>query len=74
MEADFCIKAVEEALVRYGRPKIFNTDRRGRYLIGCKDSWRENIFVERLWRSIKYEEVYLHAYKTMSEASTGISR
>jgi len=39
-----------------------------------KGSWRDNVFVERLWRSIKYEEVYLHAYKTVSEARTGIGR
>lgn len=90
MEADFCIEAVEEALARYGKPKIFNTDQGSQFTsidftnvlkkaeiaisMDGKGSWRDNVFVERLWRSIKYEEVYLHAYKTVSEARTGIGR
>ena len=90
MEADFCIEAVEEALVRYGKPDIFNTDQGSQFTsidfttvlknaeitisMDGKSSWRDNVFVERLWRSIKYEEVYLHAYKTASEARTGIGR
>ncbi|WP_374834060.1 IS3 family transposase [Paenochrobactrum pullorum] len=90
MEADFCIEAVEEALVRYGKPEIFNTDQGSQFTsidftnvlkkaeiaisMDGKGSWRDNVFVERLWRSIKYEEVYLHAYKTVSEARTGIGR
>ncbi|MFC3447141.1 IS3 family transposase [Falsochrobactrum ovis] len=90
MEADFCIEAVEEAIIRYGKPEIFNTDQ-GSQLTSIdftnvlkkaeiaismdgKGAWRDNVFVERLWRSIKYEEVYLHAYKTVSEARTGIGR
>ncbi|WP_421566223.1 IS3 family transposase [Ochrobactrum sp. EDr1-4] len=90
MEADFCIEAVEEALVRYGKPEIFNTDQGSQFTsidftnvlkkaeiaisMDGKGAWRDNVFVERLWRSIKYEEVYLHAYKTVSEARTGIGR
>nr|WP_278423197.1 IS3 family transposase [Brucella anthropi] len=90
MEADFCIEAVEEALARYGKPGIFNTDQGSQFTsidftnvlkkaeiaisMDGKGSWRDNVFVERLWRSIKYEEVYLHAYKTVSEARTGIGR
>ncbi|WP_188825379.1 IS3 family transposase [Brucella endophytica] len=90
MEADFCIEAVEEALARYGKPEIFNTDQGSQFTsidftavlkkaeiaisMDGKGAWRDNVFVERLWRSIKYEEVYLHAYKTVSEARIGISR
>lgn len=82
MEADFCIEAVEEALARYGKPDIFNTDQGSQFTsidftavlkkaeiaisMDGKGAWRDNVFVERLWRSIKYEEVYLHAYKTVS--------
>lgn len=76
-----CIEAVEEALARYGRPEIFNTDQGSQFTsidftavlkkaesaisMDSKGAWRDNVFVERLWRSIKYEEVYLHAYKTV---------
>jgi putative transposase len=78
MEAAFCIEAVEEALARYGKPDIFNTDQGSQFTsidftavltkaaidisMDGKGAWRDNVFVERLWRSIKYEEVYLHAY------------
>jgi putative transposase len=88
MEAAFCAEALEEALARHGRPEIFNTDRGSRFtshdltkvLIGAgvaismdgKGSWRDNVFVERLWRSIKYEEVYLKAYDSVSEARVSI--
>ncbi|MDZ7927279.1 MAG: IS3 family transposase [Agrobacterium sp.] len=90
MEAAFCIEAVEEALARYGKPDIFNTDQGSQFTsmdftavlkkaeiaisMDGKGAWRDNVFVERLWRSIKYEEVYLHAYKTVSEARIGIGR
>ncbi|WP_430259418.1 IS3 family transposase [Neorhizobium sp. IRS_2294] len=90
MEAAFCIEAVEEALARYGKPDIFNTDQGSQFTsvdftavlkkaeiaisMDDKGAWRDNVFVERLWRSIKYEEVYLHAYKTVSEARAGIRR
>ncbi|WP_186806533.1 IS3 family transposase [Rhizobium leguminosarum] len=90
MEAAFCIEAVEEALARYGKPDIFNTDQGSQFTsvdftavlknadiaisMDGKGAWRDNVFVERLWRSIKYEEIYLHAYKSVSEARAAIGR
>ena len=90
METAFCIEAVEEALARYGKPDIFNTDQGSQFTsidftavlkkagidisMDGKGAWRDNVFVERLWRSIKYEEVYLHAYKSVPEARAGIGR
>lgn len=90
LSADFCVEAVEEAIARYGTPEIFNTDQgsqfTGAQFVGTlkahgikismdgKGRWRDNVFVERLWKSIKYEEVYLHAYNTVSEAKAGLSR
>jgi len=86
--ADFCVEALEEALSRYGRPEIFNTDQGSQFtsedftgvLKGCgiaismdgKGRCMDNILVERLWRSLKYEEVYLNAYATVAEAKAGI--
>jgi putative transposase len=85
---DFCVEALEEALVRYGRPEIFNTDQGSQFTsddftstlkdhgvmisMDGKGRCMDNIFVERLWRSLKYEEVYLHAYATVAEAKAGI--
>ena len=90
MEASFCVEALEEALARYGKPEIFNTDQGSQFtgtaftgvLIGNdiaismdgKGAWRDNVFVERLWRSIKYEEVYLRAYNSVGEARQSIGR
>ena len=90
LDTAFCMEAVEEALARYGRPEIFNTDQGSQFTSSAftgllqdhgiaismdgKGCWRDNIFVERLWRSIKYEEVYLHAYASVSEARAGIGR
>jgi len=90
LEAAFCIEALEEALAQHGRPEIFNTDQGSQFTssgftdvlvkngiaisMDGKGSWRDNVFVERLWRSIKYEEVYLRAYDTVSEARASISR
>ena len=90
MDASFCVEAVEEALGRYGRPEIFNTDQGSQFTsvaftkvlldnsiaisMDGRGSWRDNVFVERLWRSIKYEEVYLRAYDTVSEARASIGR
>ena len=84
MEVEFCLDAVEEALARYGRPEIFNTDQGSQFtsapFIGLlsdnlirismdgRGSWRDNVFVERLWRTVKYEEVYLRAYDSVAEA------
>jgi putative transposase len=86
--ADFCVEALEEALARYGRPEIFNTDQGSQFTsddftgilkrqevtisMDGKGRCMDNIFVERLWRSLKYEEVYLHAYATVAEAQAGI--
>ena len=88
MEADFCIEALEEALNRYDKPQIFNTDQgsqftgteftgvliRNEILISMdgKGAWRDNVFVERFWRSVKYEEVYLKAYDDVPEARRSI--
>ena len=88
LTADFCIEAVQEAINRHGQPDIFNTDQGSQFTsheftrllkqhdiaisMDGKGSWRDNVFVERLWKSIKYEEVYLHAYDTVSEAKKGI--
>jgi putative transposase len=90
MEADFCIEAVEEALARYGKPDIFNTDQGSQFTseaftglliengikisMDGKGAWRDNVFVERIWKSVKYEEVYLHAYDTVPEARAAIGR
>jgi putative transposase len=90
MEADFCVEALKEAIARYGRPEIFNTDQGSQFTsmaftgvplhekIACRmdgrGAWRDNVVVERLWRSVKYEEVYLKAYGTVSEARGGIGR
>ena len=89
MTADFCVEAVEEALAKYGRPKIFNTDQGGQFtsadFVGLmlanridismdgKGAWRDNVFVERLWRSVKYEEVYLKAYDSVADARVSLS-
>jgi len=90
MEVEFCLEAVEEALARHGRPEIFNTDQGSQFTseaftglllnrgiaisMDGKGSWRDNVFVERLWRSVKYEEVYLRAYDTVGEARASIGR
>jgi putative transposase len=90
LEAAFCIEAVEEAIARYGCPEIFNTDQGSQFTshdftsvllkneiaisMDGKGAWRDNVFVERLWRSIKYEEVYLKAYDSVSEARASIGR
>ena len=84
MEVDFCLGAVEEALARHGKPDIFNTDQGSQFSSAAftgllldngiaismdgRGAWRDNVFVERLWRSVKYEEVYLRAYETVAEA------
>ncbi len=84
LEVDFCLEAVEEALARHGKPAIFNTDQGSQFTstdftglllknsiaisMDGRGAWRDNVFVERLWRSVKYEEVYLRAYETVSEA------
>ena len=90
MEVEFCLEAVEEALAKYGRPEIFNTDQGSQFTsapftgllldnaiaisMDGKGAWRDNVFVERLWRSVKYEEVYLRAYDSVGEARASIGR
>ena len=90
MEVDFCLEAVEEALAKYGKPEIFNTDQGSQFTSAAftgllldrgiaismdgKGAWRDNVFVERIWRSVKYEEVYLHAYDSVAEARASIGR
>jgi putative transposase len=90
LDATFCIEAVEEALSRYGKPEIFNTDQGSQFTsidftglllkndikisMDGKGAWRDNVFVERLWRTIKYEEVYLRAYSNVPEARASIGR
>jgi putative transposase len=90
LEADFCLEAVEEALARHGKPEIFNTDQGSQFTstdftdlllkhkiaisMDGKGAWRDNVFVERLWRTIKYEEVYLRAYNNVPEARASLGR
>jgi putative transposase len=90
MDVSFCIEALEEALSNYGKPEIFNTDQGSQFTseaftgrlkkegiqisMDGKGRWCDNVFVERLWRSLKYEEVYLHAYESVSETRTKIGR
>ncbi len=90
METEFCLEAVEEALAKHGKPEIFNTDQGSQFTsIGFtgllrdngiaismdgKGAWRDNVFVERLWRSVKYEEIYLRAYESVSQARASIGQ
>ena len=85
MEATFCVEALTEALARYGKPDLFNTDQGSQFTgvlsahgiaisMDGKGAWRDNVFVERFWRTVKYEEVYLHAYEGVGEARQSIGR
>ncbi len=90
LETAFCIEALDEALSRNQKPEVFNTDQGAQFTseaftgrlkengiaisMDGKGRWRDNVFVERIWKSIKYEEVYLHAYASVSEARTSIGR
>ena len=90
MDTAFCLEALEEAFARHGQPEIFNTDQGSQFTseaftaalkargiaisMDGRGSWRDNVFVERLWRSIKYEEVYLHAYESVSHAKAALAR
>jgi putative transposase len=90
LDVEFCINAVEEALARHGRPDIFNTDQGSQFTstaftslllkhgiaisMDGRGAWRDNVFVERLWRSVKYEEVYLRAYDSVGEARASLGR
>ena len=90
MDADFCVEALQEALAKYGKPEIFNTDQGSQFTseaftdvlkaheidisMDGKGAWRDNVFVERIWKSVKYEEVYLHAYDSVGQARTSLGR
>ena len=90
LEPNFCVEALEEALAHYGCPEIFNTDQGSQFTsedfidvllahgiqisMDGKGRWLDNVFIERLWRSLKYEEIYLHAYDTVAAAREGIAR
>ena len=90
LDSAFCVAALEEAVARYGPPEIMNTDQGAQFTSAAftgalldrgirismdgQGCWRDNIFVERLWRTIKYEEVYLHAYDSVPAATTGLDR
>ncbi len=88
MDSDFCVDALKEAIDRYGAPEIFNTDQGAQFTRAAvtrvlkhndivlsmdgKGRWMDNVLVERLWRSVKYEEAYLHAYESIMEARSKI--
>jgi putative transposase len=90
LTSDFCVEALQEALNRYGTPEIFNTDQGSQFTslaftsvlkahgirisMDGRGCWRDNVFVERLWKSIKYEEIYLHAYEGVSDVRNGLAR
>ncbi len=90
LETDFCLEAVEEAMARHGTPEIFNTDQGSQFTseaftgllkqhnirisMDGQGAWRDNVFVERLWKTVKYEEVYLKAYNTVSEAKSSLAK
>ena len=90
MDVHFCLEALAEAMACFGPPEIMNTDQGSQFTspaftgvlkdhgirisMDGKGAWRDNVFIERLWRSVKYEEVYLHAYDTVSDSRTGIGR
>jgi putative transposase len=90
MDVHFCLEALEEAIALYGAPEIMNTDQGSQFTsqaftgllkehgirisMDGKGAWRDNVFIERLWRSVKYEEVYLHAYDAVSDSKVGLGR
>jgi putative transposase len=90
LDSSFCVEALEQALARFGKPEIFNTDQGAQFTAEAftkplrdrgiaismdgKGRCLDNVFVERLWRSLKYEEVYLHAYDSVAQARAGIGR
>ncbi len=90
MDVHFCLEALEEAIALHGPPEIMNTDQGSQFTsqaftgllrehdirisMDGKGAWRDNVFIERLWRSVKYEEVYLYAYDTVSDSKVGLGR
>ena len=89
-DADFCKEALHKAIHRYGAPQVFNTDQGSQFTsqtftdelkqhqikisMDGKGCWMDNVFIERLWRSVKYEEVYLHAYDSIPQAKDNLKR
>ena len=89
LATDFCVEALQEALARYGPPEIFNTDQGSQFTaeeftavllakgvrvsMDGKGRWVDNVFVERLWRSVKYEQIYLHAHETIRELKVALT-
>jgi len=90
MDVEFCREALQEALARFGRPEIFNTDQGSQFTssdftqvlraadvrisMDGRGRWMDNVFIERLWRSLKYECIYLHAFETGSELRAGLAK
>jgi putative transposase len=90
LDVEFCLEALEEALARFGRPEIFNTDQGSQFTsprftgvlqqagvrisMDGRGRWMDNVFIERLWRSLKYECIYLHAFETGSELRAGLTK
>jgi putative transposase len=90
MDAEFCVAALEDAITRFGKPDIFNTDQGSQFTsfaftntlkdagirisMDGRGRWMDNVFIERLWRSLKYECVFMNAFETGSEARAGIGR
>lgn len=90
LTAHSCLEALEEAILKYGKPQIMNTDQGSQFTsmafislleqnsirisMDGKGCWRDNVFVERLWKSVKYEEVYLHAYNSLTDARQAMKR
>ena len=90
MTGNFCVEGLEGAIARYGAPQVFKTDHGSQFTAASfisvlqrhkirvsmdgRGAWRDNVFVERLWKSVKYEEVYLHAYDSVAAAKAGIGK
>jgi len=90
LDASFCIEALEEAIMKYGTPCIFNTDQGSQFTsdsftailkahgirisMDSQGSWRDNIIIERLWKTVKYEEIYLKAYESISHVKKELAR
>ncbi len=89
LDSSFCVDALEEAITKYGSPEIFNTDQGSQFTaeaftdalrsrgisisMDSKGRWMDNVFIERLWKSVKYEDIYLKAYGSMGEAKKGLA-
>lgn len=89
MDSSFCVEALEEAIEKYGCPRIFNTDQGSQFTaevftetlrtrdisisMDGKGRWMDNVFIERLWKSVKYEDIYIKAYGSMTEVRKGLA-